>query len=107
MVSRAIVSTAVHFLVSRAHGPTHQGDARDPHHFQCSRAASRSKVLTYYGSTYYGSTYYGSTHYGSTYYGHTYCGHTYELPLTSRGAMLLPPSYMELLVTQVRGKLSV
>ena len=56
---------------------------------------------TYYGPTYYGPTYCGPTYYGPTYYGPTYYGSTYELPLTSRGAMLLPPSYMELLVTQV------
>ena len=43
----------------------------------------------------------GRTYYGPTYYGPTYYGSTYELPFTSRGAMLLPPSYMELLVTQV------
>ena len=60
-----------------------------------------ARCSTYYGPTYYGSTYCGPTYYGPTYYGPTYYGSTYELPLTSRGAMLLPPSYMELLVTQV------
>ena len=82
---------------STYYGPTYYG----PTYYGPTYYGPTYYGSTYYGSTYYGPTYCGPTYYGPTYYGPTYYGSTYELPLTSRGAMLLPPSYMELLVTQV------